>query len=282
MNQAADSDFLQAMAASSRTRYELASNAVNADQQRARLAELDAPLPLELDSTGFDLIAEVKRRSPAEGDLSDQNLSPVEQASAYVAGGAVAISVLTEPERFAGSLEDLQSIARVTGPVPVLRKDFLVSPYQIREARLAGASGVLLIAAILDVEQLKAMIAAALQLDMFVLLEVFDAADLDKAVAVLKSAGPATDGKRCRYLLGVNCRDLRDLQVNFAHFEVMAALLPTTMPWVAESGLQTVAQAQQLAQWGYRLALAGTTLMRSDNPENAVREFTAAGRAACL
>ncbi len=282
MNRAADSDFLQSMAASSRARYERASSAINADQQRARLAELAPPRPLELDASGFDLIAEVKRRSPAEGDLSDQTLSPTEQAQAYVAGGAVTISVLTEPDRFAGSLDDLESIARVTDPVPVMRKDFLVSSYQIGEARLAGAAGVLLIAAILDTDQLKAMLATAIELGMFVLLEVFDQADLEKALPVLEAAGSATDGRRCRYLLGVNCRDLRNLKVNFEHFEVMSALLPPEMPWVAESGLQTTEQASQLARWGYRLALAGTTLMRSQNPENAVRELAAAGRAACL
>ena len=131
-------------------------------------------------------------------------------------GGAVALSVLTEPEQFLGSLDDLHEIAEQVRAVPVMRKDFLVSRYQVREARLAGASGVLLIAAILSTEQLKAMLDAAFELNMFVLLEAFDRADIDKAVPILERCGPALDANgHCNYLLGVNCRDLRTLQVDF-------------------------------------------------------------------
>jgi indole-3-glycerol phosphate synthase len=282
LSQASTSNFLRAMAESSQARYEAARAQLDDDQLRHRLSDVAAPLPLQLQAAGFDLIAEVKRRSPAEGELSDQQLSPVDQANAYIAGGAVAISVLTEPERFSGSLDDLSAIAAAAGNVPVMRKDFLVNTYQIREARLAGASGVLLIAAILSAEQLAEMLATALELRMFVLLEVFDAADIEKALPVLANAGPAFSEGRCQLLLGVNCRDLKDLQVNFSNFETMAELLPDSMPWVAESGLQSTEQAGLLACWGYRLALAGTTLMRSDNPQQSVRELTAAGRAACL
>ena len=157
------------MAESSQARYEAARAHLDDNQLRHLLSDVAAPLPLQLQASGFDLIAEVKRRSPAEGELSDQQLSSVEQANAYIAGGAVAISVLTEPERFSGSLDDLSVIAAAAGNVPVMRKDFLVNAYQIREARLAGASGVLLIAAILSAEQLAEMLVTALELQMFVL-----------------------------------------------------------------------------------------------------------------
>jgi indole-3-glycerol phosphate synthase len=281
MNSAAESHFLQAMAESSQSRYEHAESLLNESQLQERIADLQAPTPLLLADKGFDLVAEVKRRSPAEGNLSQQSLEPAEQATQYIAGGAVAISVLTEPDRFSGSLADLTAVAAGAGSVPVMRKDFLVRPYQVREARLAGASGVLLIAAILKPAELEQMLAAAFDLGMFVLLEVFEHADLEIALPVLESAGESRDGERCRYLLGVNCRDLRDLQVNFNHFEAMAAALPANVPWVAESGLKTTEQAGQLAQWGYRLALAGTTLMKSDDPRRAVTELAAAGRALC-
>lgn len=282
MNAAADSNFLRAMAESSQARYEQAERVLNEAQLEARLVDLQAPTALLLADQGFDLIAEVKRRSPAEGNLSQQNLEPAEQAAQYISGGAVAISVLTEPDRFAGSLEDLATVAAKAGSVPVMRKDFLVRPYQIREARLSGASGVLLIAAILAPAELEQMLTTAFDLDMFVLLEVFDHADLELALPILESVGKPKDGERCRYLLGVNCRDLRDLQVNFNHFETMAAALPANVPWVAESGLKTTEQAGQLAQWGYRLALAGTTLMKSNDPSRAVTDLATAGRAQCL
>jgi indole-3-glycerol phosphate synthase len=235
-----------------------------------------------LQTGGFDVIAEIKKRSPAEGQLDGALATAAQQVDAYVQGGAVALSVLTEPEQFLGSLDDLHSIAEQVRAVPVMRKDFLVSRYQVREARLAGASGVLLIAALLSEEQLKAMLDAAFELHMFVLLEAFDRADLDKAVPILERCGPALAANgRCNYLLGVNCRDLRTLQVDFAHFERLAPALPVDMPWVAESGVSKCAQAAMLATLGYRLALVGTALMRSADPAATVREFRAAGVAAC-
>ena len=280
---ATDSDFLQSMAASSQARNEQAISLLSDTELGARLADARPVIPLHLSEQGFDLIAEVKRNSPAEGQLSDSQLDPEAQAGQYAAGGAAAISVLTEPERFSGSLEDLTRIASELGDVPVMRKDFLVSDYQVREERLAGASGVLLIAAILDAQQLAGMLATALEMDMFVLLEVFDEADLDKAVPVLEAAGSSqADGGSVRYLLGVNCRNLRTLEVDFEHFSRLAEQLPQGVPCVAESGLKTTTQARQLVSWGYSLALAGTTLMKSDDPQQTVRDLLAAGRAQCL
>lgn len=282
MSVAADSDFLLGMAASSRAR-DAQARAVQSDaQQRSQLLCLADPLPLILNEKSFDIIAEVKKRSPAEGPLDEGLASPAEQASDYVAGGAALLSVLTEPVRFDGSLDDLQAVAQIAGATPVMRKDFLVSRYQVREARLAGAAGVLLIAAILEPDQMKSMLDAALELGMFVLMEAFDGADLDKCLPVLESYGPAVaeDG-RCSYLLGINCRDLRTLQVDFDHFERLAGELPAAMPWVAESGVSSVAQAETVARLGYRLALVGTALMRSGNPAAMVADLRAAGSAAC-
>jgi indole-3-glycerol phosphate synthase len=281
---AAESDFLLGMAEASRQRDAESRARLSDAQLSSQLARLDTPLPLLLAHGGFDVIAEIKKRSPAEGKLDDGLASPQQQAGVYIEGGAAALSVLTEPSRFDGSLEDLQAVVAVAGATPVMRKDFLVSRYQIREGRLAGASGVLLIAAMLEAGKLEAMLEAAFELDMFVLVEAFDMADLDSCLPVLESMGPALDGNRCRYMLGVNCRNLRTLQVEFDHFTRMAEALPSAVPCVAESGLTDVAQAQQLAKLGYRLALVGTTLMRSDNAAGVVgdiRRFGATGAAAC-
>ena len=120
-----------------------------------------------------------------------------------------------------------------------MRKDFLVSPYQLLEARVAGAGGVLLIAAMLGDRELREMLRATHQLGLFALVEVFDRPDLDRAVAVIRAAGPAIDDGRCRTLLGVNCRDLRTLQVDFGRFAELAPHLPRGVPTVAESGVES-------------------------------------------
>jgi len=284
MSAAADSDFLLGMAATSRERDAGARALMSDAQLRSQLLCIDAPQPLTLTAGGFDVIAELKKRSPAEGKLDDALASPTDQAAAYLQGGAAALSVLTEPTRFDGSIEDLQAVVACAGTTPVMRKDFLVSRYQVREARLAGASGVLLIAAMLDIGQLESMLAAAFELDMFALVEAFDRADIDKCLPVLERMGSAVDGVRCRYLLGINCRDLRSLQVDFAQFARMAPLLPRDVPCVAESGLTDAKQAAELARLGYNAALVGTALMRSGDPATAVaaiRRHGAHGDATC-
>lgn len=281
MSTAAESDFLHAMAASSRRRDAVARSRLSDAQLFTSLARVGASAPLYLQDGNFDVIAEIKKNSPAEGQLDAGLSSPAEQAAAYIAGGAAVLSVLTEPERFAGSLDDLQDVAGIAGATPVMRKDFLVSRYQVREARLAGASGVLLIAAMLDAGQLEAMLEAAFELDMFALVEAFDEADLHTCLPVLERMGAAVEEQRCRYMLGINCRDLRTLQVDFAHFGRMAALLPDDVPCVAESGLTDPAQAAILAEQGYALALVGTTLMRSADPAAQVAAIRANGVTAC-
>ena len=285
--QSGDGDFLQGMAASSQARLQ----ARRALTDRAALERLAAaqktPPPLRLSAEGFDLIAEVKKSSPSAGRLAADGLSPAAQAAQYKAAGAAAISVLTEPSRFDGSLEDLAQVVAQVDAIPVMRKDFLVDPYQVVEARAAGAGGVLLIAAILAPAVLRDMLQTTFELGMFALVEAFDEKDLARCVPVMSDEEPemaiGADGT-CRMLLGINCRNLRTLDVEFTRFMDLAgqlpASLPKTLPMVAESGVDSPDKVGQVANAGYRLALVGTALMRSDDPEHAARALLAAGRAA--
>ncbi len=270
--------FLERMAKASQARVAIAEIACGMAEMRQRAEQSTAPPPLILSDAGFDLIAEVKRRSPSEGTLTEPSALAIDQAQAYVSGGATALSVLTEPSEFHGSLADLQSVVAAVAAVPVVRKDFLVSPYQVLEARAYGAAGVLLVAAILDRSLMQEMLDCALELGMFVLLEVFDSAHLNHCMPVLESVRPVFDGDRCRVLLGVNCRDLRSLEVNFNNFAEIAPQLPGTIPWVAESGITDAVQVRAVSGLGYRLALVGTSLMRSADPAAAVRALCMAGR----
>ena len=288
MTTSAQPDFLQRMAASSRQRLAVA-RAECAEAEMQRRAACQRPsTALYLTDQGFDLIAEVKRRSPSVGSLGSVERSPAVQAKSYVDAGATAISVLTEPEQFSGELGHLVEVVDKVTTVPAMRKDFLVSPYQVLEARVAGAGGVLLIAAILERAELRDMLQTALDLGMFVLVEAFDVDDLDRCLPIIADSGPAivklddcVDGRpelQCRMMIGVNCRDLRTLQVDFPRFELLANRLPDIIPWVAESGVATPEQAAEVAGLGYRLALAGTALMRADDPGTTVRAFLTAGR----
>src|SRR5262249_30890951 len=147
----------------------------------ARASDSPAPVKLKLSPEGFDLIAECKLHSPSAGDLSAQTHGVAGRVMAYGQSGAAIVSVLTEPSRFGGELSHLEQAAQVLTPlgVPAMRKDFLVDPYQIMEARAAGAGGVLLIARMLDRSRLAAMLDCAAMLCLFVLIEAFDAADLE-------------------------------------------------------------------------------------------------------
>ena len=261
------SDFLESMAASSAGRA-------------AAVGELRPPaqavVPLQLGA--FDVIAEIKERSPAEGDLSAESLDRAERARRYARGGAAAISVLTEPSRFDGSLEHLEEVVAAVPDTPVMCKDFLVEPIQVREARSAGASGVLLIASMLDDDKLRTMLGATFELGMFVLLESFDRNDLERVATLLQEEDYAGKAKEGRLLVGLNTRNLRTLAVDSDRLEKFAPMLPVA-PCVAESGLQTVHDAGNVAALGYRLALVGTALMRSDDPEALVAAMRAAGEA---
>ncbi|MEJ2547908.1 MAG: indole-3-glycerol-phosphate synthase TrpC, partial [Gemmatimonadota bacterium] len=165
-------DFLATMATGSRERVRSARSAIPERELRARIRNLPAPAPLQTSLEGFDLITEVKRVSPSEGRL--EGASVVKRARAYAEAGAAAISVLTEPEAFGGSLEDLESISRnvSTGvdSIPTMRKDFLTDPYQLLEARASGAGGALLVLRILPDDRIEEMLDAAEATGLFLLL----------------------------------------------------------------------------------------------------------------
>jgi indole-3-glycerol phosphate synthase len=261
------SDFLAAMAASSRERARQARDA----DLRARLGSIPPPRSLDVSGPGFDLIAEPKPTSPAEGTLiegSDPLAAVVGLAEGFAAAGAAAISVLTEITRFGGTLRHLEAVAAVV-EAPVMRKDFLVDPVQVVEARATGASGVLLLARLCQGSLLEEMVDLALALGMFVLVEVFDRADLEEASTVFDRD----------VLVGVNSRDLVTLAVDRTRFAALAPLLPGHLPWVAESGITRPEHAVDAARLGYRMVLAGTGLVTSAEPAEVARAFLAAGRA---
>jgi indole-3-glycerol phosphate synthase len=240
---------------------------------------LDKPaFPLRLN--GFDLIAEIKNRSPAEGPLASAGDSRVKRATDYASGGAVAISVLTEPNRFDGQLAHLEEVVEAVAEqqMPVMRKDFLVDTVQILEAKAAGASGVLLIAAILSDGQMKDMLDCAIDNDLFVLLEAFDKTDLERATRVSQSANICEQSAKQKFLIGVNTRDLRSLAVDKSRLQRYGPLLPDGVTGVAESGLLVPRDAEQVVAWGYQMALVGTALMRADDPAELIREMLDAGR----
>jgi indole-3-glycerol phosphate synthase len=264
------SDFLTSMAESSRRRARAARTDFTADELRRPV------YPVRFD--GFGVIAEIKKRSPAEGDLSAQAGSLSSRAKAYVDGGASAISVLTEPDRFDGALAHLEAVVdAVEGrDVPVMRKDFLVEPCQVLEAKAAGASGVLLIAAMLDLAETRRMLDRAFEHGMFVLLESFDGADLEVTGKLLEEATYREQAAEQRLLVGVNTRNLRSLDVDPHRLEALGPLLPSGAVAVAESGLHNADDARRAAAWGYRMALVGTALMRAADPAECIREMIAA------
>jgi indole-3-glycerol phosphate synthase len=260
------------MAAASRERTRRA-RAMRAEA--ALLAEARAlPAPPALVLERFDVIAELKLRSPAAGGLADAGFDRHEQLRRYARAGAAAISVLTEPDEFKGDLAHLAEAAELLTPLgcPVMRKDFLTDAYQVLEARAAGASGVLVIVTMLDDATLGELVACARELGLFVLLEAFDAADLER-IARLAEAGATAP-----LLAGVNCRDLRDLSVRFERFAELAPHLPRALPAVAESGIATPADARTVAAAGYALALVGSSLMRAADPAAALGALLEAGR----
>ena len=269
--------FLGEMATSSAERVRAARRSV----PESRLAEqaLQTPRPpvLRLDPSQFDLIAELKLRSPAAGALAGPQRDITQRVTAYASAGAAAVSVLTEPTRFDGSLAHLSETAQQLAPLdlPVMRKDFLVDPYQLLEARVAGASGALVIVRLLSRAALDALIERAAALGLFVLLEGFDEQDL-----AVMSKLTAAHGASATLLAGVNCRDLATLEVVPARLLELAPLLPRDVPCVAESGVGSAADAARVAAAGYRLALVGSALMRSDDPTAFAQALIAAGRAA--
>lgn len=264
------SDFLKTMASASAARAAAATTKFSS-------ADFDKPV-VPLAPGSFDVIAEIKQRSPAQGELKLQTRSRIEQARLYEQGGAVAISVLTEPSRFDGDLGHLEEVAAAVPGTPVMRKDFLVDPVQIHEARKAGASGVLLIAAMVSDAKLREMLDVAWQHGMFVLLESFDENDLARSSRLLETSPDRERAAAGQLLIGVNTRNLRTLDVDGRRLKALAPLLPDAR-CVAESGLESAADAAAVAGDGYTMALVGTALMRSDDPAALIAAMREAGGA---
>ena len=262
-----------ARSSAARVAQALREEPADALARRARAAPRSAPL--RLSALGFDVIAELKLRSPAAGPLRDASQDWLGRVTAYARGGAAAVSVLTEPTRFDGSLEHLRQAAAALAPlgVPAMRKDFLVDPYQVLEARAAGAGGVLVILRMLPRGRIIELLDTAVEHGMFVLLEAFDAVDLETALDLA-----AARAREEPILIGVNCRDLQTLAVAEGRFAELAPLLPAGWPAVAESGVASAADARRTLGLGYRLALVGTALMASDDPQELLREIFAATR----
>ncbi|MEP6630396.1 MAG: indole-3-glycerol phosphate synthase TrpC [Lapillicoccus sp.] len=239
------------------------------EQQAARAGAerpaLDAEAALR-DAPGLAVIAEVKRASPSKGDLADIP-DPATLAAAYASGGAAVVSVLTEPRRFSGSLDDLAAV-RKRVDIPVLRKDFLVTPYQVAEARAWGADVVLLIVAALAQPDLVALREQAEALGMTALVEVHDEEETRRAV---------DSGAR---VIGVNARDLRTLEIDRSTFARLRPLIPDAAVAVAESGVRGVDDVRAYAEAGARAVLVGEALVTGGDPAASVAEFSAVGHGA--
>ncbi len=270
------SGFLEQMARSSAERVAQASLREDFGALERRARRTPAGPPLRLSPAGFDVIAELKLRSPAVGILGDANDDWLGRVATYARAGAAAVSVLTEPSRFDGSLEHLRQAASVLAPlgVPAMRKDFLVDPYQVLEARAAGASGVLIILRMLPRLRIDEMLQTAADHGLFVLLEAFNAEDLEIASDLLAARRPSKD----LLLIGINCRDLQTLEVVQDRFAGLVSQLPQGWPAVAESGVTTAADALNMRRLGYRLALIGTALMAREDPAVLLEEIFVATR----
>ncbi|MEU4389361.1 indole-3-glycerol phosphate synthase TrpC [Kribbella sp. NPDC023855] len=220
------------------------------------------PMPV-FRGEGIAIIAEVKRSSPSKGALADI-ADPAALASEYAEGGAAAISVLTEGRRFGGSLEDLRAV-RGRVDVPVLRKDFIVSSYQLWEARAAGADMILLIVAALEQEALVSLIERASSIGLTPLVEVHDEEETLRAV----DAGAQ--------LIGVNNRNLKTLEVDRSTFARVAPVIPTNLIRVAESGVRGPHDVIEFARAGADVVLVGETLVTGRDPRASVADLVAAG-----
>lgn len=241
-----------------------ARESLDALRERAREVPVGPPLREALAGEGVAVIAEIKRASPSKGALAP-GLDAPRHARAYVDGGAAAVSVLTEPDRFQGSLADLADVAALG--FPTLRKDFLVDRYQVWEARAAGASAVLLIVAALDEPTLALLHDEAAAAGLDALVEVHDAAEA--------AAARRIDAR----IVGINARDLRSFEIDPTTFGRLRADLDDDVIAVAESGVQGPADVRRAAADGADAVLVGEALVRADDPAAAVASLVAAGRA---
>jgi indole-3-glycerol phosphate synthase len=261
------STYLDVLLDGARRRVEEARSREPLDALRARAREMPAPPSLydALAVPGVQVIAEIKRASPSKGDLAPDLVAPA-LARAYMDGGAAAVSVLTEPDRFKGNLADLVDVAALG--VPALRKDFVVDPYQVWEARAAGAAAVLLIVAALDEPTLASLHDEALAAGLDVLVEVHDASEA--------AASRRIDAR----IVGVNARDLRTFELDRRGFERLRPELPDDALAVAESGVRGPDDVRRAAGEGADAVLVGESLVTATDPAAAVATLVDAGRPA--
>jgi indole-3-glycerol phosphate synthase len=220
----------------------------------------DRPFSEALTRPGVSLIAEHKRRSPSAGTIRE-GATVEEVVAAYERGGAAAVSILTEEQHFAGSLDDLRA-AREGCHLPVLRKDFTVDVYQVYETAAAGADALLLIVAALSLEDLALLHREAQALDLDVIVEVHDEEELDHALEAIDAD-----------VIGINNRDLKDFSVDLDRTFELLAEVPAGKTVVSESGIHSRDQLDDLERVGVDAVLVGEALMRSADMESAVREL---------
>ena len=253
---------LEELVEGAREQVERRKQLTSAESLRAQLGTRGGSRPFSeaLVRPGLSLIAEFKRRSPSSGEIR-AGAEVADMVGAYERGGAAALSVLTEEARFGGSLEDLRA-ARAASELPILRKDFVIDPYQLYEATVNGADAVLLIAAALDQDELWALFAEAVQLDLDCVVEVHDEQELERALAI------GTD------VIGINNRNLEDLHVDIETTARLITDVPAGKTVVAESGYESRDQLDELERIGVDAVLIGEALMRAEDPEQRVRELT--------
>jgi indole-3-glycerol phosphate synthase len=248
---------------------EATRDAVTRRQRERSLSDLAAevetgregrPFAEALWRPGTSVVAEYKRRSPSAGTIRD-GASCADVVTAYERGGAAAISILTEEQHFGGSLADLRE-GRAATELPIVRKDFTIDPYQLYEAKVAGADGVLLVVGSLEQGDLASLYAQARELDLDALVEIHDDEELERALEL-----------DCD-VIGINNRNLEDFSVDIQRTFDLLADVPAGKVVVSESGIHHRGQIEELEQVGVDAVLVGEALMRAPDPERAVRELT--------
>ncbi len=254
---------IEELVASAREGVSRRQEAVPLSQLEERLGTRSGQRPFSeaLVRPGLSLIAEFKRRSPSAGEIRP-GAQLADVVRAYEEGGAAALSLLTDERHFGGSLEDLRAARGVTD-LPILRKDFLVEPYQLYEAAANGADAVLLIAAVLEQEELVHLYEEARQIDLDVMVEIHSERELERALDIDAD------------VLGINNRDLDDFTVDIATTFELITDVPAGKTVVSESGFESNEQLAELAEVGVDAVLVGEWLMRAADPESAVRQLLA-------